>query len=202
MRYHLRSPTLFAALCGALCVACTHSVPSTLPMAFTPCPVSGLGPVDSSWRQVRAAGFTFCIPRSWRPSRPASDSLDARAWRGKEGSLTWDLGRPASITPSDTVRVVTVTIGTVGGMSPPPANPAPLTRQSMPCLPSSQPTNTSFIVDSVIVVVTQAACRGTWITTAWSTAPAIYVQGEAHSPEEARLLNAIMVTIRFALPKP
>jgi len=40
------------------------------------------------------------------------------------------------------------------------------------------------------------------MTTAWSTAPAIYVQGEAHSPKEARLLNAIMVTIRFASPRP
>ena len=201
MRYHLRSPTLLSALCVALCVACTHSAPSTLPLAFTPCPVSGLGPVDSSWRQVRASGFSFCIPGSWRPTRPASDSLDARAWRGKEGSLTWDLGRPASISPSDTVMVITATIMTVGGM-PPPANPTQPTRQPKPCLPSSSPTHTSFIVDSVIVVVTQAACRSTWMTTAWSTAPAIYVQGEAHSPKEARLLNAIMVTIRFASPRP
>jgi hypothetical protein len=54
------------------------------------------------------------------------------------------------------------------------------------------------MVDSVVVVVTQAACRGTWTTTAWSTAPEIYIQGEAHSPANAMVLNAIVVTIRFA----
>jgi hypothetical protein len=38
------------------------------------------------------------------------------------------------------------------------------------------------------------------MTTAWSTTPAVYVQGEAHSPEQAQLLNAIVVTIRFSSP--
>src|ERR1700730_3600167 len=98
MRHDLRSLVLLPALC----VACTHSVPSTVPVAFTPCPISGVAPVDSSWRQVRAAGFTFCVPGSWRANRQASDSLDARLWRGKEGSVTWHLGRPDSVGASAT----------------------------------------------------------------------------------------------------
>jgi len=54
------------------------------------------------------------------------------------------------------------------------------------------------MVDRVVVVVTQAACSGIWTTTAWSTAPEIYIQGEAQSAANAMLLNAIVVTIRFA----
>ncbi len=198
MTHDLRSLTLLSTPCLALCVACTRSVPSTLPVAFTACPISDVGPVDSSWRQVRASGFTFCIPGSWRPNRPGSDSLDAKAWRGKEGSVTWGLGRPESTRPVATAMVVTGTIVT-GGMNPPPPNPAPPMTRSKPCAPS---TNTPYTVDSVLVVVTQNACRGTWTTTAWSTAPAIYVQGQTHSPNDAKLLNAIMVTIRLASPRP
>ncbi len=199
MRHDRRFLARLPALCLALCVACTRSVPSTVPVAFTPCPISGVGPVDSSWRQVRASGFTFCIPGSWRPSRPASDSLDARSWRGKEGLVTWNLGRSESISPPAKRMDIVGTVATVGGMPPPPANPAPPMRRPESC---SQPMNTPYRVDSVVVVVTQSACRGTWTTTAWSTAPAIYVQGEAHSAEEAKLLNAIMVTIRFASLRP
>ncbi len=58
--------------------------------------------------------------------------------------------------------------------------------------------NTPFTTDDVVVIVTQTACRGTWTTTAWSTTPAVYVQGAAESADAAKLLNAIMVTIRFA----
>jgi len=198
MRQELRSLTPLFALCLSLCVACARSIPSPLPVVFTPCPISGVGPVDSSWRQVRGSGFIFCIPGSWRPSQPASDSLDARAWSGKEGSVRWNLGRPESI--GSTVRRAEITgaVVTVGGMPPPPANPAPPMRRPESC---AQPTNTPYMVDSVVVVVTLTACGGTWTTTAWSTAPAIYVQGQAHSADEARLLNAIMVTIRFPSPR-
>ena len=201
MRHDLRSLMLLFILCLALSVACTHSVPKTLPRAYRPCPISEVGRVDSSWRQVRASGFTFCIPGSWGPSRPASDSLDARAWSGKEGSVTWGLGRPESISPSTTAMTmaITGTVASVGEIAPPPANPAPPLPRSDPC---SRPRNTPYMVDSVMVVVTQTACRGTWTTTAWSTAPAVYVQAEAHSPEEAKALNAIMVTIRFASSGP
>jgi len=190
---------LLAALCAALWVACTPPVRSTLPVAFTPCPISGVGPVDSSWRQVRASGFTFCIPGSWQPSRPASDSLDARSWRGKEGSVAWNLGRSESIGPPSRRVDIVGTVATVGGMPPPPPSPVPPMGRPESC---SQPMSTPYTVDSVVVVVTQTACRGTWTTTAWSTAPPIYVQGEAHSAEDAKLLNAIMVTIRFASLRP
>ena len=198
MSQDLRSPTILFALCLALGVACARPVPSTLSASFTPCPISRLGPVDSSWRQVRGSGFTFCIPGSWRPSRQTSDSLDARAWRGQEGSVTWGVGRPEATGPTVRRAEIVGAVGTTGGMPLPPANPAPIQRPAS-CSPV---TNTPFTVDSVAVVVTQTACRGTWMTTAWSSAPAIYVQGVAFSAENAKLLNAIMVTIRFASLRP
>ena len=180
----------------SLCLACAHPGTSTTPVALTRCPIAGAGPIDSSWHQVRASGFTFCVPGGWRPSRPASDSLDARAWSGKEGSLVWGLGRPDSVGArgrTATIRVPIVRGGMVG-----PGNAPSSPRVSTPCL---EPTTTTYTVDSVIVVVTQTACHGTWMTTAWSTTPAVYVQGEADSPKQAQLLNAIMVTIHFSSPE-
>jgi hypothetical protein len=204
MRHGLRTLAVLSALCLALGAGCRQSAPSTLPVAFTPCPVKGPGPVDSSWRRVRASGFTFCVPGSWRPSGPASDSLDAKAWRGDEGSLTWDLGRPESTTPRTKTAEVEAPVVAGRGRNLPRAMPAAPTMPMVGTAPCSAPTrtNTPFMVDSVVVVATQTACGGTWMMTGWSTTPAIYVQGETHSPEEAKVLNAIVLTIRFASPKP
>ena len=182
-------------LCS-LCLACAHPVTSTTPVALTRCPIAGVGPVDSSWHQVRASGFTFCVPGAWRPSRPASDSLDPRAWSGKEGSLVWGLGRPDSV-GAHARRAAEISVSIVPGGTVGPGTVPSSGRLSARCL---EPTTTPYTVDSVVVVVTQTACHGTWMTTAWSSTPAMYVQGEAHSPEQAQLLNAIVVTIRFSSP--
>jgi len=187
-----RLGVLLSALGLALIAACRHSSPA-FPVAFTSCRFAALGPVDSSWRQVRASGFTFCVPGSWHASRPASDTLDPMTWSGQEGSVTWGLGRPASMYPPGLVAQITVPIVTVpaGGM-PNPGQPTGKIERLCP-----DPTATPFIIDSVVVVVTQTACHGIWKATAWSTTPPVYVQGEAHSVERAKLLNAIIATIRF-----
>src|SRR2546421_7978 len=108
----------FPVLLSSSCIACAHAVPSTIPVALTHCPIAGVGPVDSSWHQVRASGFTFCVPGAWRPSRSGSDTLDPRAWSGKEGSLVWGLGRPDSLGAharrAAEIRVQIVPGGTVG----------------------------------------------------------------------------------------
>jgi hypothetical protein len=56
------------------------------------------------------------------------------------------------------------------------------------------------MVDSVVLFVTQVECQGAWSTTAWSTTPAIYVQGVAHTSDTARLQRSVMETIRFDSP--
>jgi len=189
----------FPVLLSSSCIACAHAVPSTIPVALTHCPIAGVGPVDSSWHQVRASGFTFCVPGAWRPSRAALDSLDPRAWSGKEGSIVWGVGQPDSLgvqaRRAAHISVPIVRSGTVGPVGPGTVSSSG--RVPAPCL---EPTTTPYTFDSVVVVVTQTACHGTWMTTAWSTTPAVYVQGQAHSPEKAQLLNAIMVTIRFTSP--
>ena len=201
MRPGVRSWMLIFPSCLSLCAACTHSPPSSLPSTFAPCSMAGVGPVDSSWRQVRASGFTFCVPASWRPSGAATDSVDPTLWHGREGSVTWHLGRPESTSSMGRRADITVAVVTTGTpvLAPPyPAAPSASTGDAESC---AQPANTPYVVDSVTVVVTQTACRGTWMTTAWSTTPAMYVQGQTHAVENTKVLNAIMVTIRFASTK-
>jgi len=193
MRRNLKPWWLLPTVCFGFSAACSHAPSSALPLAFKPCQVSGVGPVDSSWRQVRASGFTFCIPGTWRPGEPASDSLDPKSWSGQEGSVTWGLGRPASIYPPGPVSEGTMPVVVVPrGALPNPGGPTGSVKSL--CL---QPTATPITIDSVVVSVTQTSCHSVWTTTAWSAAPSMYVQGEAHTSERAKLLNAIIVTIRF-----
>src|ERR1044072_5667328 len=93
MNEDLNPLPLLATLFLATLVACSPAPPGPVPVEFAPSRWAGVGPVDSSWRQVRGPGFTFCIPGAWRASKPAADSLDPKSWRGPEGSVTWGTGR-------------------------------------------------------------------------------------------------------------
>ena len=179
-------------LIGGLCLACTHPGAAPTPATAVPCAVSGVGSPDSPWRQVRARGFTFCLPESWRPSGPTKNGLDAQAWKGTRGSVSWGLGRPTSIIGPDVKFTVTGQV--VTGSGTPAPTPLPAEQQC------SQPENTQYMIGSVLLVVTQIDCHGTWTTTAWSTNPAIYIQGEAGSPEDAQLLLSAMLTLRLTAP--
>jgi len=179
MRRSLPSLTLIPALF----VACARPASPTLPLALVPCAVPGVGSPDSPWRQVRASGFTFCVPGYWRPSGHARDSIDAKLWSGDRGSVRWDVGRPATLA-SGLVTTVTGQVVT--------------DRSSRPC---EQPMKKPLMVGGVALIVTQIECQGTWTTTAWSTAPAIYVQGVTHAAKVAELLQlSVMQTIRFTSP--
>lgn len=195
MRY--ASPSL--ALFSALCVASAQPTRRTAPVAAVPCEVRSAGSVDSLWRQVRASGFTFCVPASWQPSGQARDSVDASSWKGGGGSVTWGIGRPRSMIGPDVVFTVTMPVITVprGGTSTTGTNepvPLPPDRSSRQC---SQPTNTPSSSSGVTVMVTQIQCQGIWTTTAWSTAPAMYIQAEAHTAKVAALEVSMMSTIQF-----
>src|ERR1051325_11089425 len=103
-------------------------------------------------------------------------------------------GRRPYYPPGPTMEARGTVVMVPAGQLPNPGTPTGTTVKRL--CPS--PTTTPIAIDSVALIVTQASCRGMWKTTAWSTAPAMFVQGEAHSSERAQLLNAIMVTIRFA----
>lgn len=188
MRHTL--PTLI--LVPTVCLACGGPGSPPVPMAATPCAVPGVGSPDSLWRQVRASGFTFCVPSDWQPSGRARDSLDAPRWEGTGGSITWALGPPRTMMApgcrmSVTGRVVT-------GSNPTPLPPP----DRFPSGRSPRSTTTTFIVDSVTLVVTETVCQGTWTTTAWSSAPRMYVQGVAQTATMTELQLLVMQTIRFA----
>ena len=154
------------------------------------CSVPGVGSPDSLWRQVRASGFTFCVPVSWKPGGHGHDSVDTNQWKGDGTSVMWGVGRPRSgLARSTAPEVRSPIVGRGSGIVAPPAV------STQKCEP---PTNTPVAVDGGLVLITQLRCDGVnWTTTGWSTQPAIYVQGEAHTTQLADLLVRIMQTIRF-----
>ena len=187
------APTYTLALLtiiAALLAACGGPPSQAGPLALPPCAVPGVGTPDSVWHEVRASGFTFCVPPAWEPSGNSHTLVQAKRWHRGGSSLTWDLGRPHSFIAPDVVFTVTGRI--VQG-----TNPRPLpTTPPQPCSPQR---NTPLVVGGMTLLVAQIDCQGTWTTTALSTMPSIYVQGEAHSAKEAETLLLIMQTIRPSL---
>jgi hypothetical protein len=188
MRTTLASFTLVPALCAG----CGGQSAQTVPVALVPCAVPGIGAPDAVWHQVRASGFTFCVPPAWRPLGHASDSIDAKRWHGDGSSVTWDLGRPTASTVMMSVTTEIVGVPSAGRI-PPPGPPRALLPQA--CV--QQTTTTPLNLDGVSLLVTQVQCPPTWTTIAWSTAPPIYVKGEAHSGKGAEVLLLIIQTLRF-----
>ncbi len=189
----MRHTRPFLSLIPALyVVACAGQQSQVTPVAIVPCAVPGVGSPDSLWRQVHASGFTFCVPASWKSSGHAQDSVDAPLWKGDGTSVTWGLGRPLGGIGRQSTAEITGRIA-YGSPGMTVLEPGRVTIHK--CDP---PTNTPFTVEGVVVLVTQVRCEAvTWTTTGWSTAPAIYVQGEAHTEKLADLLVRIMRTIRF-----
>ena len=68
----------------------------------------------SSWREVAAEGFTFCVPSDWRGG--------GRTWRRGSAEITWGKGTR----PRQQVAVVTETVIVPAGAVPrPPSGPPP-----------------------------------------------------------------------------
>lgn len=186
MRY---SKILLTVLLAAP-AACGGKSSTPTPLVLTPCQVSGVGSPDSVWHQVRGAGFTFCIPPSWQPSGRGKDTTDARRWTGNQGWVTWGVGSP----PASSMRRAEIT-GTVvtEGSAPPPAPYNPPADAAGCGTPSMKPVT----VDGVSLLIRDSRCGGKWTTLAWSTAPAMFIQGEVNNPAAAELLKTVMQTIRF-----
>ena len=187
----LTFPTL--ALLPVLCVAQGGSPPAPP----TPCAVPGVGSPGAPWRQVRASGFTFCVPGDWRPSGHAPDSLDAPQWNVAGGSLSWNIGQSPARSSDCTieVRMQVVHEGRMG-RNPTPAGP-PQVRTSDG--PRHQPA-TSITVDGVTLVIDQVECQGRWMTTALGTTPRVVITAVARTLQTAQQQLAAIHTIRFPIP--
>jgi hypothetical protein len=180
MRHFGRRLTLLFTLCAA----CGGKATQVTPLALVPCDIPGVGSPDTLWRQVRASGFTVCVPASWRSSEQGRDSADPQHWSGDGASLTWGLGRPPSLEGQD----VRVTGRVVAGRNP---RPAPVTISA--CLRRTTP----LAVDGGSLLVTEVNCDGRRTTTAMSTTPEVYVQCEAFTTKGADLVHRVVQTIRF-----
>lgn len=176
-----------------LCAACGGRTAPATPVALAPCAVPGLGSGDSAWRQVRASGFTFCVPASWQPTGRGHDSVDARRWNGTGASVTWDLGQPPPVMARRDTTVTAPVARGMRGRSPSPS-PSPPVGFEQPCRRRTEP----IPVEGMSWLVTHIQCPRLWSLTAMSTAPAVYVQGDALTAEEADVLLRVMQTIRLS----
>lgn len=175
---------LILCVAAVLALACASGAPSpesatTTSAAPRPCTVAPPG-VDSAWQEVRAAGFTFCVPETWRPQGSARQDVDARTWRTSTGSITWGTGVPPS-------RRVTVTETVIVRQGDPP--PRPTAR-----VDSRRDTE---MLGGRPAEVSEAHYPDLHHTEAVWREPAVYLQGEATSVLTAQLLLVIHRTVRF-----
>ena len=104
------------------------------------------------------------------------------------------------IGPDVTFKVTIPVVMVPAGSIPPPPD-----LSAQPIAPDQAdrlcdlPNNSLYRIGLATVAVTQIKCQGVWTTTAWSAAPAMYVQAEARSPEEAQLQLGMMQTVRFTV---
>ena len=183
----MRRCIVWLGLSAAVAGACSGPVYTPPPLSSVPCPVSGFGSLANPWRQVHAAGFSFCIPGSWQPSVRAPQGLDANVWRGPGGAVSWatDAPRPIVI-PRDCITTRNATTGQdMGTTCTPRDDLAPR---------CSTPTRSSEEVSGTIIEVTQSDCGASHVTTA--TAPGIYLRAAAYQADVATLELALIRTIR------
>jgi hypothetical protein len=100
----------------AVCVAGCASQPRVADSAGTatagfPACTAPPSPTEMLWREIRAPGFTFCVPASWRSEGPAAGpALDPRTWRAPitypSTSITWGTGVPPAHLGTRTQNVV------------------------------------------------------------------------------------------------
>jgi len=121
---------LSLSLVAVVCLPGGGLQSQSTPAAPPPCPIPGVGSPDSLWRQVRASGFTFCVPVSWKPGGHGRDSVDANQWKGDGTSVTWGVGRPRSgLVRVTTTDARTPIVGRGSGVVGPPP-PPPLVRRA------------------------------------------------------------------------
>ena len=145
-----------------------------------PCAVPVPEPAREPWRQVRATGFTFCVPASWRPTgRPEGRSVDARTWRGGSGSITWGRGEYRPQRTESRIAIV---------------------RAGEPLPSPGQVRRFTEVIDGRPAELWDNEFEGKHYTGARWTGQAVYLEGEATDPATARLQLVVYRTVRFAKP--
>lgn len=194
----MRNTVPILALIQALSVACSAAAMGQVPEQARPCAVTGVGSVDSAWRQVRGAGFTFCVPGHWQARGHGKSGLDAKEWTGSDGLVRWSLGEPptTALERHGEVRA-TVTEAAPGARGRRSSSQLQESETGPSC---TRPATAPHLLGSTVLFITRVDCAGSWVITAWSANPRMYVQGEGHGEQAERLLLAVMQTVRFTAP--
>jgi hypothetical protein len=146
-----------------------------------PCTAVVTGADLAGWKEVRATGFTFCVPASWRPSGRARGGVDARTWRGGGGEVTWGTGTFRSTTTTTTM--VTVRAG-----------------DPLPAPPAGQSNRFTEVIGGSVADLWDNRVDGKHYTGAKWARPSMYVAGESRDAGTSRIHLQVYRTVRFAQP--
>lgn len=151
------------------------------PTAVLPACTAPPSQADTLWREVRAAGFTFCVPGSWRPhGTTGGAALDPRTWRSGSASIEWGTGVPPT-----RLTLKTETVVMREGQPPPQTTGRPDVRHYTELLGG----RTAEVSEWHFPDLHHTEAR-------WRD-PAVYLQGETRSATTAQLLLRIHRTVRF-----
>lgn len=151
----------------------------------TPCQVEVPEGSRERWQEVRAEGFTFCVPGDWRPD-------GERGWRGRGGSVTWGTGKPGPVTG---VATEVVAVEVQPGMTEREIERAAEEKLSLRAPRSRQ---FSEVVDGKRAEMWQMDMDNVVHTGAQWDAPQVFLMGRARNERAARLQLGIFRTVRFA----
>ena len=177
MSAHVKSLLLILPLLLAPSgLAAQDTARAPTPAAERPCTVTLPGADLSGWKEVRATGFTFCVPANWRPSGRARGGVDARTWRGGSGSITWGKGNP--------VREVRTVIVAVPVGSPIPEPPGHVRRFTE-------------TIGEAAAEMWDNEFDGERYTGAEWKSRSVYITGEGNGGDVASLQLRVYRTVRF-----
>jgi hypothetical protein len=175
----MRIPQLLTGALFAGCLLAPTARAQETP-AEEPCPIAVTGTSEDEWRLVRADGFTFCVPSSWRPSgRAGSDGTSPRTWSRGRSSITWGTGE------GERSRAIV---------------PAP--RRESSDQPPSPPRmeRSREEIGGRTADVWEGEFQGEYFTGASWTNPQVFIIGETRNSSTAKLQLAIYRTVRFTGP--
>ena len=174
----------WSAVLGVLVTACggSRTDPAVAPVASTAAPpvacTARLHDLDlSTWREVAADGFTFCVPHSWSGS--------GRILRSGTATITWGAG---SQPPRRTIAVTRTEV-VAGPGAYRPTNPGPP--------PDSDIRRFSEEIDGRRAELWRNRFGSEYYTGARWSSPRVWIVGDAASPKEADLQVTVYRTVRF-----
>ena len=188
----------YAIPVGLMCAvvgACGRAASPPTPVAVVPCALAGIGTADLPWREVRASGFTFCVPVSWRPKGRGRPGLDAVVWtNSSSAALRWGRGQPPPLAlGSGMVQGTIVSVVPAPGGIPQLPSPS-YTVVPPPCSPAATQAED---IGGRTFAVTQVQCQGAYILTAVCLQPALYLRAAAEDQSDAAVELAIVQTVRI-----